>query len=235
MIIKLKISDLIIDFDTRYPEYMRRRCEGYVVENEVTDLTLRATEEDIQLANRDNVGLQEAELYAMTIPLSEKLPELRRLMTHGVAVAYRGRSYMFTAESGVGKSTHAFMWQKCLDEEQVRVINGDKPIVWFREDGVYATGSPWSGKERLDENVALPLGGICLLRRLGNEPRPRIYRATKEEALDFLMHQVFIPYSPMGKVLTLKMLEELYHRVPVYHLVTDISEEGVKIATKELL
>jgi len=246
----LNISDLLIDFDTRYPEYIRQRCARYLVEpgpdgpaaGREADFCIRASEEDIERANVDNVGLMEAELYAMSIPLSEAMPAIGRMMTHGVALTYEGRSYIFTAESGVGKSTHAFLWQKYLGADKVHIINGDKPILRFCEDGaILAYGSPWSGKEHLDENVSAPLGGICLLRRLGDEPEaasnaaagetdpagPRIYRATREESLDFLMHQIYIPHNPAGQLRTLQLLEQLYERVPIYHLVTDISREGV--------
>lgn len=231
----LNISGLTIDFDTRYPEYVRERCSGYVVGDGAVDLRLRATEEDIVKANRDNVGVMEAELYAMTIPLSEELPLRGRLMTHGVAISCDGKGFVFTAESGVGKSTHAFLWQKYLGEERVRVINGDKPILWFKGEEVMACGTPWSGKEHLDENTSVPLKGICLLRRLREGERPTIWHATKDEAFDFLMHQIFIPKNAKGKIKTMQMLDILYDRVPIYHLATDMSREGVMTSSTELL
>lgn len=233
MSILLNISGLVIDFDTRFPDYVMQRCANYVVTEGKADLHLRASDENIVLANRDNVGVEEAELYAMTIPLSEEMPVLDRIMTHGVAVSCDNKGFIFTAESGVGKSTHAFLWQKYLGEERVHVINGDKPILWFRDGDIFACGSPWSGKEHLDENVSVPLRGICLLHRLGGKvDRPCIYRATKEETLDFFLHQIFVPSNPMSKLKTLQMVEELYDKVPVYQLYTDISKEGVMVSSK---
>jgi len=248
MHVMLNICDLLIDFDTRYPDYVRERCAGYVVEwgiGREPDVCVRATDADIERANVEQVGLMEAELYAMTIPLSERMPLIDRMMTHGVAITFEGRSYMFTAESGVGKSTHAFLWQKFLGEDRVRVINGDKPILRFCDDGsVLAYGSPWSGKEHLDENVSAPLGGICLLRRLDDEaagddpdvaPGPRAYRASRQEALDFLLNQVFIPQDASAKLKTLELLDRLYDAVPIYHLVTDMSSAGVEAAFSALV
>lgn len=204
---------------------------------------LEATEEDVRKANVNNVGEMEAECYAMTIPLSEQCPVLGRMMTHGVAIECDGKAFMFTAASGVGKSTHAFLWQKYLGEDRVRIVNGDKPILWFRSDGeILACGSPWSGKERLDANVQLPLRGICLLTRLENAAgfgttvkAPYMTRATREEALDFLMHQIFIPRNPQGKILTLRLLETLYEKVPVYNLYITMSPECVKVSSECLL
>lgn len=245
-VVFLDIAGLRIDFCTRFPGYVRERCGKYLAAERTGAepvLHLEATDEDILKADREHVGAMEAELYAMTIPLSEQCPGLGRLMTHGVAIECDGKAFIFTAESGVGKSTHAFLWQKYLGEDRVRVINGDKPILWFRDDGeILACGSPWSGKEHLDENVQVPLRGICLLTRLEKAPgfgvtvnAPYIERATREEAFDFLMHQVFIPQSSGGKIETLRLIEELYEQVPVYHLFITKTLECAKLSSECLL
>lgn len=240
----LDIAGLLIGFDTRFPEYIRERCGKYLAtERRLARaggdiLHLEATEEDVRKANVNNVGEMEAECYAMTIPLSEQCPALGRMMTHGVAIECDGKGFIFTAGSGVGKSTHAFLWQKYLGEDRVRIVNGDKPILWFRPDGeILACGSPWSGKECLDENVQVPLRGICLLTRLelSGADAPFATRATREEALDFLLHQIFIPRDPQRKILTLRLLEALYEKVPVYNLYITKSPECVRVSSECLL
>jgi len=245
MNVLLRISGLTIDFDTRFPEYMRSRCEKYLfsseaaIEGNTADiLHLQVSDEDIQKSDVNNVGKMEAELYAMTMHLSEHLPALGRLMTHGVAISCDGKSYIFTAKSGVGKSTHAFLWQKYLGADRVKVINGDKPILWFTGGNeVLACGSPWSGKERLDENICLPLGGICLLERLENNPEGgnRIEKASSEETLDFLTSQIYLPHSPAAQIKTFELLENLFGSVPIYRLVADMSPEAVKVSSECLL
>lgn len=243
----LDIAGLQIDFNTRFPDYVKDRCAKYLaVQHNAAPgsaLQLEATDEDIRKADRDHVGSMEAELYAMTIPLGELCPGHGRLMTHGVAIECDGNAYIFTAESGVGKSTHAFLWQKYLGADRVHVINGDKPILWFRQDGeILACGSPWSGKERLDENEQVPLKGVCLLTRLEEAPgfgttvnAPYITKATREEAFDFLMHQIYLPQSSYGRIGTLRLVEKLYGQVPVYNLFIDKSLECVKVSSECLL
>jgi len=295
MDVLLNISGLVIAFDTRFPEYVRERCRKYVVGPSVQDdvIHIRVSDEDIEKSDVNNAGRMEAELYAMTMHLSERLPMMNRLMTHGVAVSCDGKSFIFTAKSGVGKSTHAFLWQKYLGEDRVKVINGDKPILWFRggqsempprggqsempscggqsempscggqsemppcggqsemppcgsqsempscggRSEILACGSPWSGKERLDENICLPLGGICLLQRLENDPEggPRIEKASREEAFDKLMEQVFLPRNPAAQVMTLRYLERLYDNVPVFRLTVDMSRESAMVSARRLL
>jgi len=235
---KLSISGLTIDFDTRFPEYIEKRCERYLCkDNSTPDMYIRASEENIEMAAGGGVSTPEAELYAMSISFSEKLPEFDRIMTHGVALTFKGKSYIFTAESGTGKSTHAFLWQKYFGEDKVEIINGDKPILWFSGDGtIKACGAPWNGKEGLDKNECVPLGGICLLKRLESSPEQgnRILKASPEDTLDFLLHQVFIPSEANSKVKTFQLLEKLYQSVPIYHLYADMSKEAVKVSAEGL-
>jgi len=243
MSVLLSISELIIDFDTRFPKYVRRRCAKYLADaggvGDAPALRISASEDDLRRANAGQVGEPEAELYAMTITLNELLPSLDRLMMHGVAIECDGKGFIFTAESGVGKSTHAQLWQNYLGEGRVLVINGDKPILWFREDGeILVCGTPWNGKENLDENRCLPLHGICLLKRLAECPGeniPSITQASREDAFEFLLHQIFLPTNSEAQLKTFRLIEKLYENVPVYHLVTDMSREGVMISSGCLL
>jgi len=249
--ILLNISGLAIDFDSRFPEYVRERCGKYLADaispspgKPVSDelIRIRVSEEDIDRSDVSNIGRMEAELYAMAMHLGEILPSRGRIMTHGVAVGCEGNSYIFTAKSGTGKSTHAFLWQKYLGADRVKVINGDKPILWLRDDGeILACGGPWNGKEHLDENVCLPLRGVCLLQRLegntagGNRPSsPEMKKASKEETLDFLMDQIYLPRSSRAQIQTLQLLERMYDRVPVYHLFADMSREAVMVSSQML-
>jgi len=243
----LRIAGITIDFNTRYPDYVRSRCSDYLCSGSMEpDICITPSVQDILKANVNGVGPMEAELYAMNIPLCEWLPSHDRLTMHGVALEYNGKSYIFTAESGTGKSTRAFLCQQLLGKDsdgkwRATIINGDKPILWFRNDRVLACGTPWSGKEGLQANRCVPLGGIFLLQRLEDAPSDsipaaslsysgnRAVPASRQDTLDFLLDQIYLPVSPAGKVQTLQLIEQLYNTVPVYRLVTDLSPEATQM------
>lgn len=86
------------------------------------------------------------------------------LVFHGVLVLMDNEGFLFTAPSGTGKSTHADLWLRNFPG-QASIINGDKPLLKIKEDGVYAYGSPWNGKEDIGINAAAKLKAICLLNR----------------------------------------------------------------------
>jgi len=81
------------------------------------------------------------------------------------------------------------------------------------------------------------LGGICLLKRLegSGEAHPRIFRANREETLDFLLNQTFLPSRGEGLMKTFDLLETLFEKVPVFNLIADMSEEAVRTSSECLL
>ncbi len=57
--------------------------------------------------------------------LAESLLEYGVLLFHGSSVAVDGFGYIFAAQSGTGKSTHARLWRELLGERAV-MVNDDK-------------------------------------------------------------------------------------------------------------
>lgn len=242
----LDICGILIDFETRYPDYFMTRCKNYLVDS--ADLKsidrdvlvhINVSQQDIERSIQDSCTEMDAEFYALNFRLGEVLPNFGRLITHGVAIAYEGNSYIFTAKSGVGKSTHAYLWQRYFGADKVSVINGDKPILWFRDDEqILACGSPWSGKERFEQNLCLPLRGICLLQRLEDNPDatgPEIHLSNKKESLDFFIEQTFLPKDSQRLIKTFQLLERLWKNVPVYKLSADLSKECIRVSSNCLL
>lgn len=134
------------------------------------------------------------------------------LLLHGSCVALDGLGYLFTAPCGTGKSTHTRLWRQVYGERAV-MVNDDKPFVSLREEGVWVSGSPWCGKHGLGSNITVPLAGVCILSRGGEN---RIFPLSPAEALTFLITQVYHPLDPEKDPLPL--LEELAERIPLWHL-----------------
>ena len=133
-------------------------------------------------------------------------------MLHGSTVAVDGTAYLFTAACGTGKSTHTRLWREAFGSRAV-MVNDDKPFLRLTEDGALACGAPWSGKHGLDENITVPLGGICLLRR---GPENRIQPVSEAELLPMLLHQCHCPEGQEAVMET--MVRVLAARVPLWQM-----------------
>lgn len=145
------------------------------------------------------------------------------LMLHGAAICYEGKTYLFVAPPGTGKTTHVRLWQKHMGSA-VRILNGDKPFLRIEDERIMVYGGPWQGKERLGYNGACPLGGIYLLNR-GLENR--IERSTTGEVVSRLLRATFLPDELSGQLKLLSLLEAVHNRVPIHVLWCNMQPEAV--------
>jgi hypothetical protein len=99
--------------------------------------------------------------------------------------------------------------------QRALMVNDDKPFLLITASGVFAFGSPWSGKHGLDSNICLPLKGICFLRR-GKENRIR--RTNPEECFDALCAQCYIPEDAYPRSKAISLLKLLSQLVPLWDM-----------------
>lgn len=95
-------------------------------------------------------------------PLEELLLPWGRMILHASAVIYQGKAYVFAAPSGVGKSTHAALWEKHFG---AKILNGDKVILHIGENGIMASGGPAAGSSQIYVNETVPVDSVYLLKQ----------------------------------------------------------------------
>ena len=154
------------------------------------------------------------ERAAIQRKFAEALFDLDILLLHGSTVCVDGRAYLFTARSGTGKSTHTRLWRETFGSRAL-MVNDDKPFLKFTPEGVFACGSPWSGKHGLDSNITVPLQGICLLQR-GTENRIRPAQA--EEVLPMLYKQAHQPLDEQKLPQLANLVERLSRTVSLWQM-----------------
>ena len=136
------------------------------------------------------------------------------LLFHSSLVALDGKGYLFAAKSGTGKSTHTRLWCQLFGDRAV-MVNDDKPFLTVGKDGVFASGSPWSGKHGLDTNITVPLQGICILERGDTD---RIRPLQPEDALKFLLWQSYCPLDPKKESRRAELVNTLARAVPLWQM-----------------
>lgn len=148
------------------------------------------------------------------------------LMFHGSTVSVDGKAYLFTAPCGTGKSTHTRLWRALFGDRAV-MVNDDKPFLQITSDGVFAYGSPWSGKHGLATNVCVPLQGICYLRR-GNENV--IQRSEPEHLMEFLSRQAHSPSDESQSRITNALVDRLVRSVPLWDMYCNKELDAARVA-----
>ena len=230
-----RFAQLNIEVETTYPLF-HRLCAEYIAETGSPDFTVRVTEKDLQAEIRrreehpvlkdEPFSWENHEILAAFRQISDGMPFYDRLLLHGSCIAVDGKAYLFTADSGTGKSTHTRLWRERFGDRAV-MVNDDKPFLHITTEEVRAYGSPWDGKHRLSTNIDFPLKGLCILRR-GEENRIR--RIRPEEAWPELVAQCHRATSPEAMVRTMGLLDTMMHTVGVYLLECNMDPEAAEVS-----
>lgn len=146
------------------------------------------------------------EVLALHRVLSERLIEFGVILIHGAAIGCNNESYLFTAASGTGKTTHILKWLEYCQNSFI--VNGDKPFILINEDGrkPLVCGSPWAGKEHYYTNTMIPLKAIVIMER---SEENHIKQISFAEAIPSLIQQIYRPVDEKKMRKTLKLLQRL--------------------------
>lgn len=188
------------------------------------DITLQCDACRVLELNPDLPDLDTAEYMGTGVYFAMALLEKQGTYLHASAVQLDGKAYLFSANSGTGKSTHTEKWCRLFG---ARYLNDDKPALRL-VDGVWmAYGTPWSGKHDLSSPEGVPIGGIAFLKR-GEinviSPMPIQKAATKL----IKQSQWRLKKEQMQTQLTLA--DHLLRNVPIWELTCRNDDEAAIVA-----
>lgn len=203
-------------------------CKDFVCDiDPVYDISI--SERDI-LFERNMDALDVSDQYLETLAVFRKIAELLIdddiILFHSSVIELDGYAYVFGAPSGTGKSTHTGLWREYFKGRDVHMINDDKPLMKI-DDQIEIYGTPWMGKERLGENRSAPVKAICFLKQ---GKKNMIRRLDYNDALTKVFRQTYRSSNRDKLEKTMKLLDELCQRIPVYEMDCTISEDAVKLA-----
>lgn len=215
----LSIAGHSFAIHTHYPRtYVL--CKDYLTTKQV-EKEIFITDDDIDAEKEDNnqegkISKQRSYLETLAVyrKISEDILDYDVFLMHGAVIGYKNMAYMFTAESGTGKTTHIMKWLDHLDEAYV--VNGDKPLIRITDSEVIACGTPWCGKERMGRNCMVPLKAIVFMER---GEKNVIEEVSFEKVLSLLIRQTYMPDNTIKLKKTLSLLSRLNGKVKFYKYV----------------
>lgn len=221
----IQIADLVANVQPLFAS-TQEYCRSYLVDLD-PDVFIEITEEDLVVSQfiLENEAVEEGirvrkfpgpflERFSIMRKISRALLDRDTVLLHGSTVGVDGFAYLFTAPSRTGKSTHTRFWRDILTDRAV-MVNDDRSFLKVTSSGVFAYGSPWSGKHGLDTNICLPLKGICILKRGAvNQISP----AKQEECLAELKHQCFASEDMCERTKAYALVDLVSQRVPLWQM-----------------
>lgn len=165
------------------------------------------------------------------LPVRELLLQRGVLFLHASQVALQnGRSILFTAPSGTGKTTQARLWNACRG---ARITSNDRVLLWRTPEGYAASGYPIDGSSPVGcAERQHPACVVCLEQADGNtigrlEPTAR--------SLALLFPQLVIDtWSAQSRLLAMEQLLTLFETLPVYRLACTPDERAVECLEREM-
>lgn len=161
--------------------------------------------------------------------ISYSLINYNILTLHGVLMDYEGNGIVISANSGVGKSTHARLWR---DYKNALIINGDRSYLKKENGKWFGYGLPWSGTSGEHINKKVPIKAIVVIEQNKENMAARL---DGFEAFHYLLPHV--QYPNWNQELAEKALDhmtELIEDIPVFRLKCRPDEESVNVLKKVL-
>ncbi|MGN1317940.1 MAG: hypothetical protein ACI4VF_02920 [Lachnospirales bacterium] len=223
---RLRVADININIKYKY-ETMIKQCEAYKYDFDKPNVTIELKDEDIENIKKDSPHLSYSDIeYIFTgAAFYEALLHFNGFMLHSSGVVKDGYAYLFSADSGTGKSTHTELWQKYFGEDNAVIINDDKPAIRMVDNELYVYGTPWSGKTDKNLNMRVPIGAIVFLERSVNNNW--VKEISVAEAIPLILEQTFRPRQKDMMIKLLDMLDVVLKNVRVFKIGVDMSEDAV--------
>ena len=204
---------------------MPERCKPYLADAE-TDIFLDPNE---MKPDRWEKLSPESNYYLDSgFQFYRKLMDHDGMMLHASCVVVDGYAYLFSGPCGMGKSTHTQKYLKTFPDAVI--INDDKPALRRIGGRWYAFGTPWCGKDGINENASAPIAAICFLHR-GD---PQLNRLKPLEAVGYVLKQTNGRKNPEQARKLMRLVNMLVTEIPVFEFYNH-AEEGAELITYEAM
>lgn len=222
-------AGLTVDMEPKF-EMLGSRAEKYRSGELEADITIRIPDKVFFDFCEENPHLTPAECEYLIAGSAfyHHLVDFGGIMLHSSAVAYKGEAYLFSANSGTGKSTHTSLWLKEFGEDAV-IINDDKPALRIIDGKIMCCGTPFSGKHDISENRLYPVKGIAFITR---GEKNSIMPIPPSVSLPLFMEQTVRSFGMARADRFLALLSEILTRVPVHSLTCNMDPEAAHVALK---
>lgn len=164
---RVKIAELIVELNPKYNDTLLLSNPFQYNGSRATDIELKVVDDYLNnLLSKSNgkSSLGQLENYAFSTAFSRKALRFNTMLIHSSALIYNDGAYLFSANSGVGKSTHTKLWLQAFGDK-VHIMNDDKPVVRLYENKAIVYGTPFDGGSGIAMNESYPLKAIIFLER----------------------------------------------------------------------
>ena len=154
------------------------------------------------------------------------------VLFHAAFVEVDGKALLFTAPSGVGKSTQADLWCR---EKGAELINGDRCVLKVKDGRVFALGVPYCGSSGVRKNRTIEVAAVIYL---GRAETPSVRRLSGVTAFLKIFEGICVnTWNSSDMENSLKTVTAIAENVPIFMLMCTpdiLSVRELEKALKEM-
>lgn len=145
-------------------------------------------------------------------------------MVHSASILYDDKVWLFSAPSGVGKSTHTCLWH---EQFNTPYVNGDLNMLAIENGRAVVHGIPWCGTSEIFDTKTYPLGGIVFLKRGDTNVCEEM--VMEEKALSLMQRMISPSWTKYMLDKNLRFAEKIAEKVPICRLYCTKEPEAAEI------
>ena len=209
---------------------------GYIHLSESDSYDVNLDDDKFELlrkAHAEDISDDYVEYKGLIYLTAKKLLLHKRCIFHAVSFFWKGKAWLLTGESGIGKTTQFLNWNNVFPNEIV-MISGDMPVLDFSENQIVINPSPWNGKERMQGTISAKLGGIVILQQ-SNDNNTIELADVKDSIITLFYQFAVIPENEEEIRLLAEMVQNVIEEVPIWVFSNDGSVDSSRILRNEIL
>lgn len=211
----VKVAEVFFKIEANYIE-TKRFFKEFLVEEiyGYEKITIDKVEIRKFIKQYQSFNMQMGERAIVKYKMDRILVKFDTFPIHASALSYKGNAYLFTALSGVGKSTHAKLWKDSFGDDVV-MINDDRPYIKIIGGKVYAYSHPQSGKHNIYTNTA---SEICTISKIVQDDRNYIRTVSKGEFFPFMVQQTYTMDEIQITSKIIRMIKYVLYHVDIFEI-----------------
>ncbi len=178
-----------------------------------------------------HLELDEIEHMFLAEDFFKRILKYNSIMLHSSALKYNGKCYLFSAKSGVGKSTHTCLWEKIYGDK-VKVINDDKPILKYENNKIVAYGTPFAGGTHKFLDESGQVDSIIFINRSENNS---IKEISIKESIPLIFGETIKKLGVEKMNYALDMIDKICRNVRIYQLNCNMEDSAAILAHDTLI
>lgn len=199
-----------------------REPYGSYQEEDGKAATVRIQKSSLPLCKTDTI-------FTSLLALERQLLRQDTLILHCAALDVAGRALLLSGPSGIGKSTHAGLWENYADAKQV---NGDRILLKKASRSWLAMGCPICGSSGICENRTLPVSALVFL---AQSPTNQGQRLAPAKAMRQCISQITANRWDADALSHVwDLAEELVQDIPVFSYSCNMEKSAIR-TLQELL